>query len=178
MCKEGWCVELGHEGFALWWGETVWNTLKGDGKERRGGKTKILKRRESWVDGWVPKKGVAGTPYELWSFSRLLERCIQNVFKTYHQVSTQHVFETHSEDDYLQINFLGSYFWTIYGQCSEFSRMKSLDVPKLLQHFMKACSSIKKRLQPVWLSSINIRCNWKKVLWQIKQLKQFYVFIS
>ena len=35
-------------------GETVGNTVKGGGTEKRGGETKILKRRQSWVKGWVP----------------------------------------------------------------------------------------------------------------------------
>ena len=35
-------------------GGVVRNTLKGGGKEKRGRKTKILKRTESWVNGLVP----------------------------------------------------------------------------------------------------------------------------
>ena len=49
MRKEDWCVGLGQARVA--WGEgTVWNTLKGCGKEKRGEETKILKRGgTSWV---------------------------------------------------------------------------------------------------------------------------------
>ena len=36
-------------------GGTVENTLKGGGTEKRGGETKILKRKgASWVKSWVP----------------------------------------------------------------------------------------------------------------------------
>ena len=53
MCKEGWYVGLGQEG-VVWVEGTVWNTLKGGGTEKRGGKQKILKRDECCVMGWVP----------------------------------------------------------------------------------------------------------------------------
>ena len=43
-------------------GGTVKNNLKGGGTEKRGGQTKILKRRTSWIKGWVPYKGGAGIP--------------------------------------------------------------------------------------------------------------------
>ena len=45
-------------------GGTVKNTLKGGGTEKRGGKTKILKRRGGQVGsrGGCFKKGGAGTP--------------------------------------------------------------------------------------------------------------------
>ena len=33
MCKEGFSVRLGQEGVG--WGGTLWNTLKGDGTEKR-----------------------------------------------------------------------------------------------------------------------------------------------
>ena len=43
MCKEGWCVKLGQEGLCEG-GGTVWNTLKGGGKEKWRRETKILKK--------------------------------------------------------------------------------------------------------------------------------------
>ena len=60
-----------------------------------------------------------------------------DVFKTYHQVSIQLVFETYWEDDYLQKDFPGLHFWEIYGRGTTFSRMNSLDIPKLLKQLFK-----------------------------------------
>ena len=50
-------------------GRAVYNSLKGGGTEKRGEKTKILKRGSSWVKGWVPfiKRGLE-PPYELWKY--------------------------------------------------------------------------------------------------------------
>ena len=43
--------------------ELVKLPLKGDGPEKRGGETKILKGGASWVKGWVPYRGGgAGSP--------------------------------------------------------------------------------------------------------------------
>ena len=42
MCKGGLLVWLGQEG-RVRVGETVWNTWKGGGAEKRGGETKIFK---------------------------------------------------------------------------------------------------------------------------------------
>ena len=55
MCKE----RVGVSGRQRWLGEGGGNCLKYlknglDGTEKRGGGTKILKRRESWVKSWVP----------------------------------------------------------------------------------------------------------------------------
>ena len=48
MCKEGWCVGLGQEGGFLREGAGNYlKYLKRGGAEKRGGETKILKRRES-----------------------------------------------------------------------------------------------------------------------------------
>ena len=48
-------------------GGTVSNTLKGDGTERRGGKTKILKRGSKLGKGvGALKRGKLEPPYELW----------------------------------------------------------------------------------------------------------------
>ena len=41
-------------------GGTVWNTLKGGGKEKKGGKTKILKRRKAGSRGRGLKRGGGG----------------------------------------------------------------------------------------------------------------------
>ena len=38
-----------------------------------------------------------------------LPRHLQGVFKTYHRVSIQHVFETYCDDDYLQKYLPGSH---------------------------------------------------------------------
>ena len=35
-------------------GGTMENTLKGGGTEEREEETKILKKRASWIKGWVP----------------------------------------------------------------------------------------------------------------------------
>ena len=45
MCKEGCWSDQGRRGLRKGGGElsTVWNTLKGDGTEKMGGETKILK---------------------------------------------------------------------------------------------------------------------------------------
>ena len=48
MCEKGWLVQLEQEG-GLKVGGTVWG-----GTEKRERETKILKRGESWVKGWVP----------------------------------------------------------------------------------------------------------------------------
>ena len=45
-------------------GETVENTLKGGGTEKRGGETKIFKRGQAGSRGEYLKKGVAGTPLQ------------------------------------------------------------------------------------------------------------------
>ena len=81
MCKEGWCVELGQEGVAWGWGGgTVWNTLKGGGKEKSGGETKILKggQEQAGSRGGCLKKRGTGTP--LWTMntpSIFLERGVK-----------------------------------------------------------------------------------------------------
>ena len=61
----------------------------------------------------------------------------KDVFKTYHQVSIQLIFETYWEDDYLQKDFPGLHFWEIYGRGTTFSRMNSLEIPKLLKQLFK-----------------------------------------
>ena len=66
----------------------------------------------------------------------VLQRSLQDVFKTYHQVKLflltcfQNDFETYSERfwDILQSTYLykdlpRSYFWEIYGQCANFARV-------------------------------------------------------
>ena len=64
MCKEGWVLWI-----RAGWGcvrveGTVWNTLKGDGREKRGGEAKILKNKgqAGSRDGCIKKEGGAGTP--------------------------------------------------------------------------------------------------------------------
>ena len=48
-------------------GETVYNSLKGDGTEKRGGETKILKRGNKLGQGvGALKRGGLESPYELW----------------------------------------------------------------------------------------------------------------
>ena len=73
--------------------------------------------------------------------SRLVEKMspkhFQDVFKTYHQVRIQGVFETYYKDSYLQKDFPESHVWEIYGQGTKCSRMNSLDIPKLLKQFFK-----------------------------------------
>ena len=74
MGKEGGCVGLGQEGLREG-GGTVWNTLKGGGKKKRGGKTKILKRGGKLGQGVSAlKKGGGGglePPYELCIFVQI-----------------------------------------------------------------------------------------------------------
>ena len=69
--------------------------------------------------------------------SKRLQTSWKDVFKTYHQVSIQLIFETYWEDDYLQKDFPGLHFWEIYGWGTTFSRMNSLDIPKLLKQLFK-----------------------------------------
>ena len=64
-------------------------------------------------------------------------RHLQDVFKMYHQVSIKYVFETYCEDDYVQKDLPESHFWNIYDQGVKFSRMNSLDIPKLSKQFSK-----------------------------------------
>ena len=63
------CQIRAGRGLYAWGCETVWNTLKESGIEKRGGETKILKRMRGGELGQevgALKKG-AGTPYKLWS---------------------------------------------------------------------------------------------------------------
>ena len=69
MCKEVRCVGLGKERDCLReGGETVWNTLKGGGIEKKGRETKILKRRgaQARSRGGSRKTEELEDPYELW----------------------------------------------------------------------------------------------------------------
>ena len=64
------CCGLGKEGVA----ETVWNTLKGGGTEKRGGEAKILKKKgqAGSRDGYLKKRGVLEPPYQTMMFASTL----------------------------------------------------------------------------------------------------------
>ena len=79
----------------------------------------------------------------------VLQRCLQEVFKTYHQVKLfllirfQDVFETYSKrfwdvlqskGGYLQKDLPRSHFWEIYGQCTKFARVTKVS-QVLVFHF-------------------------------------------
>ena len=57
-------------------GETVWNTLKGGGTEKRGGEAKVLKKKVQVGsrDGYLKKEGGGGLepPYETMMFTSTL----------------------------------------------------------------------------------------------------------
>ena len=63
-------------------GETVWNTLRGNGTKKRGGETNILKRESKLVQGWCLKEdtaqqvggGGAGVPNIIIEWSKLDEK--------------------------------------------------------------------------------------------------------
>ena len=77
---------------------------------------------------------------------KMFSRRPQNVFKMYHQVKLLYLtylqyifkmystcFEAYCEDDYLQKDLPRSHFLEIYCQGTNFPRMNSLDIPKLLK---------------------------------------------
>ena len=65
MFMRVWCIRLGQEGVVcMRVGETVQNTLKGGGIEKRGGKTTVLKGWATGSRGVCFKKRGAGTPLQ------------------------------------------------------------------------------------------------------------------
>ena len=75
----------------------------------------------------------------------ILQRCLQDAFKTYHTVLVNkfssclsrrihNVSEPYCKDGYLQKDLPRSHFWEIYGQCTKFARVKTVS-QVLIFHF-------------------------------------------
>ena len=65
-------------------------------------------------------------------------KCVfQNVFRKPSR-RIQHAFDTYWKSDYLENDLPRPHVWEIYGQCTNFPTMNSLDMPKFLEQIFKA----------------------------------------